>query len=110
MLIVCPTCATSYDVEPASLGANGRQVRCVRCRSVWLAELNRAAQLTAAADALGPGASALPAPAAAASKAGVETIAAAAGAVAQASAPDILSAEQPDRLPAEVSAGIADLA
>ena len=47
MLIVCPTCATSYDVEPASLGANGRQVRCVRCRTVWLAELNRAAQLTA---------------------------------------------------------------
>lgn len=110
MLIVCPTCATSYDVEPASLGANGRQVRCVRCRTVWLAELNRAAQLTAAADALGPGASALPALAAAASTAGVETIAAAAGAVAQASAPDILSAEQPDRLPAEVSAGIADLA
>lgn len=108
MLIVCPTCATSYDVEPASLGANGRQVRCVRCRTVWLAELNRAAQLTAAADAIGPGASALPAPAAAASTAGVETIAAAAGAVAQASAPDILSAEQPDRLPAEVSAGIAD--
>ena len=108
MLIVCPTCATSYDVEPASLGANGRQVRCVRCRTVWLAELNRAAQLTAAADALGPGASALPAPAAAAITAGVETIAAAAGAVAQAaSAPD-LSIEQ--GLPTEVSAGIADSA
>jgi predicted Zn finger-like uncharacterized protein len=37
MLIVCPNCATSYRVEPASLGAAGRSVRCVRCRSVWLA-------------------------------------------------------------------------
>ena len=108
MLIVCPTCATSYDVEPASLGGNGRQVRCVRCRTVWLAELNRAAQLTAAADALGPGASALPAPAVAASTAGVETIAAAAGAVAQAASGPDLSIEQ--GLPAEVSAGIADSA
>jgi predicted Zn finger-like uncharacterized protein len=38
MLIVCPSCATSYDVKPASLSSNGRQVRCVRCRTVWLAE------------------------------------------------------------------------
>jgi predicted Zn finger-like uncharacterized protein len=37
MLIVCPNCATSYRVEPASLGAAGRSVRCVRCRSVWFA-------------------------------------------------------------------------
>ena len=32
MLIVCPNCATSYQVEPSSLGATGRSVRCVRCR------------------------------------------------------------------------------
>lgn len=37
MQIVCPNCATSYWVEPASLGAAGRSVRCVRCRSVWFA-------------------------------------------------------------------------
>lgn len=37
MLIVCPNCATSYRVEPASLGGAGRSVRCVRCRSVWFA-------------------------------------------------------------------------
>lgn len=36
MLIVCPNCATSYRVEPLSLGS-GRSVRCVRCRSVWIA-------------------------------------------------------------------------
>ena len=35
MLIVCPNCATSYNVEPSSLGANGRSVRCVRCRTIW---------------------------------------------------------------------------
>ena len=35
MLIVCPNCATSYRVEPSSLGAAGRSVRCVRCRTIW---------------------------------------------------------------------------
>jgi len=55
MLIVCPSCATSYDVEPARLEPDGRQVRCVRCRTVWHAEPNRAARLLAAAEALGPG-------------------------------------------------------
>jgi predicted Zn finger-like uncharacterized protein len=54
MLIVCPSCATSYDVEPASLQPNGRQVRCVRCRTVWRAELTPAVQLIAAAAALAP--------------------------------------------------------
>jgi predicted Zn finger-like uncharacterized protein len=54
MLIVCPNCATSYDVEPASLRPNGRRVRCVRCRTVWHAELPHAEQLVAAAEALGP--------------------------------------------------------
>jgi predicted Zn finger-like uncharacterized protein len=38
MKIVCPQCRTAYDVTPAALGAHGRQVRCVRCKSVWLAE------------------------------------------------------------------------
>jgi predicted Zn finger-like uncharacterized protein len=42
MLIVCPSCATSYDVEPQSLSASGRQVRCARCRTVWRAESNHA--------------------------------------------------------------------
>jgi predicted Zn finger-like uncharacterized protein len=37
MLIVCPNCATSYQVEPSSLGATGRSVRCVRCSKVWFA-------------------------------------------------------------------------
>jgi predicted Zn finger-like uncharacterized protein len=54
MLIVCPSCATSYDVEPARLEPDGRQVRCVRCRTVWVAAPSRAAQLLAAAEALAP--------------------------------------------------------
>jgi predicted Zn finger-like uncharacterized protein len=105
MLIVCPSCATSYDVEPASLGANGRQVRCVRCRTVWRAELNRAAQLTAAAEALGPGAPPLP-PAPATAGVLLETAVAAEDG-AQASSPaDAAPAEPPDQVPAEVAAGI----
>jgi predicted Zn finger-like uncharacterized protein len=37
MLIVCPSCATSYMIEPASLGAAGRTVRCARCKTTWFA-------------------------------------------------------------------------
>jgi predicted Zn finger-like uncharacterized protein len=54
MLIVCPTCATSYDVELASLQPDGRQVRCVRCRAIWRAAPSHADKLLAAAEAIGP--------------------------------------------------------
>jgi predicted Zn finger-like uncharacterized protein len=54
MLIVCPSCATAYNVEAESLRPDGRQVRCVRCRAVWQAELSRSDKLLAAADAIGP--------------------------------------------------------
>jgi predicted Zn finger-like uncharacterized protein len=37
MLIVCPTCATSYMVDQAALGPAGRTVRCARCKSAWFA-------------------------------------------------------------------------
>jgi len=55
MLIVCPNCATSYDVDVASLRPDGRRVRCVRCRTVWHAELPHDEKLMAAAEALAPG-------------------------------------------------------
>lgn len=45
MLIVCPSCATCYDVEPASLLPEGRAVRCLRCRTVWQAETVRHANV-----------------------------------------------------------------
>ena len=37
MHIVCPHCTTSYAIKLASLGANGRTVRCSRCKETWLA-------------------------------------------------------------------------
>src|SRR5215217_948362 len=37
MLITCPNCTTSYEIESAKLGAEGRSVRCARCRTRWLA-------------------------------------------------------------------------
>jgi predicted Zn finger-like uncharacterized protein len=52
MLIVCPTCATSYDVELETLSPEGRKVRCLRCRAVWHAAPSRADKLVAAAAAL----------------------------------------------------------
>jgi predicted Zn finger-like uncharacterized protein len=54
MLIVCPSCATTYDVAPAILQHSGRQVRCVRCRVVWSVEMTQAEELVAAAAALAP--------------------------------------------------------
>jgi predicted Zn finger-like uncharacterized protein len=37
MLIVCPNCATSYMIDPNSVGPAGRMVRCARCKSTWFA-------------------------------------------------------------------------
>jgi predicted Zn finger-like uncharacterized protein len=54
MLIVCPNCATSYDVDVASLRPDGRRVRCVRCSTIWHAELPHQEKLIAAAEALAP--------------------------------------------------------
>ena len=46
MLIVCPSCATAYNVDVASLQSGGRQVRCVRCGKVWHAEATPADKFT----------------------------------------------------------------
>jgi predicted Zn finger-like uncharacterized protein len=37
MLIVCPQCSASYQVSAASLGADGRSVRCANCHTIWFA-------------------------------------------------------------------------
>lgn len=37
MLIVCPSCATSYQIDATSVGPSGRMVRCARCRATWFA-------------------------------------------------------------------------
>jgi predicted Zn finger-like uncharacterized protein len=51
MLIVCPNCATSYMIEPASVGPAGRAVRCARCKTTWFAGGPKAApEVTAFVD------------------------------------------------------------
>lgn len=42
MLIVCPSCATSYQIDAGSVGQSGRMVRCARCRATWFAGPPRA--------------------------------------------------------------------
>lgn len=43
MLIVCPSCATSYLINPDSVGSAGRAVRCARCKTVWHASASKKA-------------------------------------------------------------------
>ena len=47
MHIICPHCSTSYAINPATLGATGRTVRCSRCKEVWLARPEDATELKA---------------------------------------------------------------
>ena len=35
MLIVCPSCASEYMIDPGRLGAEGRTVRCAGCKTTW---------------------------------------------------------------------------
>jgi predicted Zn finger-like uncharacterized protein len=35
MLIVCPSCASEYTIDPAKLGADGRTLRGAICRDTW---------------------------------------------------------------------------
>jgi len=37
MLIVCPTCATTYQIKAGALGDAGRNVRCASCKNSWFA-------------------------------------------------------------------------
>ncbi|HEV7257837.1 MAG TPA: DUF3426 domain-containing protein [Bosea sp. (in: a-proteobacteria)] len=35
MLIVCPSCASRYELDAAKLGPDGRKVRCASCQALW---------------------------------------------------------------------------
>lgn len=35
MLIVCPSCASQYELDAAKLGPEGRKVRCAKCKTQW---------------------------------------------------------------------------
>jgi predicted Zn finger-like uncharacterized protein len=37
MLILCPNCATSYQVQPQAIGPDGRLVQCTHCAATWFA-------------------------------------------------------------------------
>lgn len=58
MLIVCPTCASQYTIDPARVGARGRTVRCAACRETWFVRPSRP---DAPAEEAGPGGAAAPA-------------------------------------------------
>jgi len=62
MLLACPNCATTYEVNAAVVGDGGRSLRCVRCQVVWYA--TRAQELVVTAqpvDAIGSAQANLPA-------------------------------------------------
>jgi predicted Zn finger-like uncharacterized protein len=52
MHIICPHCTTSYAIDLATLGVAGRTVRCSRCKQVWLARREDAAEVKAPAPAM----------------------------------------------------------
>ena len=64
MLIVCPDCATAYQIKPAALGEAGRSVRCAQCKNTWFATLESAIEEPAMAAAGAPARAGEPQPAA----------------------------------------------
>jgi predicted Zn finger-like uncharacterized protein len=49
MHIICPHCTTSYAINPATLGTDGRTVRCARCKETWVARPEDAVEMATAA-------------------------------------------------------------
>jgi len=49
MLIACPACATSYEIDLSALGSSGRTVRCAQCKETWFATPAEALATTAVA-------------------------------------------------------------
>lgn len=44
MLIVCPNCASRYEIAEAKIGAGGRKVRCASCQTTWQIEAPQATE------------------------------------------------------------------
>ena len=52
MHIVCPHCTTSFAIKLATLGDAGRNVRCSRCKEIWLARPEDAVEIVPAVPAM----------------------------------------------------------
>ncbi len=52
MLIVCPACASEYEIPAEHVGASGRQVRCAACRETWFISAASALPTAIGADIL----------------------------------------------------------
>ncbi len=110
MLIVCPSCATSYMIDQTAVGLAGRTVRCTRCKASWFAGGPEAApEMAAAADnmtvaaeapSVPPAHTTAPPVAAATDNPGAENSESIAAAETQ--APSIEPPQQPEPAPAEV--------
>lgn len=55
MLIVCPNCASRYEIAEAKIGTGGRKVRCASCQTTWQTEAPQAAEARPADDVLKSG-------------------------------------------------------
>jgi predicted Zn finger-like uncharacterized protein len=51
MLIVCPNCASRYEIAEAKIGTGGRKVRCASCQTTWQIEAPQAVDTPQAIDA-----------------------------------------------------------
>ena len=52
MQIVCPNCASRYEIAEAKIGTGGRKVRCAGCRTTWQIEAPRPAETQPAEEVL----------------------------------------------------------
>lgn len=50
MLIVCPSCASRYELDEAKIGPAGRKVRCASCQTAWQVEAPAPAAVAAEAE------------------------------------------------------------
>ncbi|MCC6949560.1 MAG: zinc-ribbon domain-containing protein [Bradyrhizobiaceae bacterium] len=70
MQLACPACHTAFRIDARSLGAEGRTVRCARCRTTWFARPDdllpapemAAAETEAAAETVADSAPSVPLP------------------------------------------------
>lgn len=53
MILVCPSCDTRYFADDASIGKEGRRVRCATCGHAWHAKLQEEGETTVTAEDTG---------------------------------------------------------